>query len=61
MTARDFLGNERIAELESKGYSPEYIKALAKEQYEAKKERACGQRRARGYRKDGDRPEARCG
>lgn len=37
MTARDFLGNERIAELESKGYSPEYIKALAKEQYEAKK------------------------
>ena len=37
MTARDFLGNERIAELESKGYSPEYIKAIAKEQYEAKK------------------------
>lgn len=37
MTARGFLGNERIAELESKGYSPEYIKALAKEQYEAKK------------------------
>ena len=37
MTARDFLGNEQIAELESKGYSPEYIKALAKEQYEAKK------------------------
>lgn len=37
MTARDFLGNDRIAELESKGYSPEYIKALAKGQYEAKK------------------------
>lgn len=37
MTARDFLGNERITELESKGYSPEYIKALAKGQYEAKK------------------------
>ena len=37
MTARDFLGNEQIAELESKGYSPEYIKALAKERYEAKK------------------------
>jgi len=37
MTARDFLGNEQIAELESKGYSPEYIKALAKGQYEAKK------------------------
>jgi len=37
MTARDFLGNEQIAELESKGYSPEYIKAIAKERYEARK------------------------